>query len=297
EDRSRRRPGVSLQARALAPTIALVVALASAAESAERPIKLDQAIALALERNEGLLIERESLAAAKAEVMAARGAYDPLLELQGGWQKSVRPANSLFSGAPAGQAAPEAEGGDAGASLRQLLPTGGEVSLRASGARQTTDGSLALLSPAYDTQVGVELRQPLLRDLTTDEARLSVRVANAGREAATASLRRSVSETVSAADQAYWTLVASRLGVGVRGGPAGAGLGAPAGAGHRGSRGGPAAPRGILRPLRGLARARRGRVVRSLRPHQLAERAAGERECPGRARRRSRRFLPFARHG
>ena len=207
---------MSLKARALAPTIALVVALASAAESAERPIKLDQAIALALERNEGLLIDRESLAAAKADVMAARGAYDPLLELQGGWQKSVRPANSLFSGAPAGQAAPEAEGGDAGASLRQLLPTGGEVSLRASGARQTTDGSLALLSPAYDTQVGVELRQPLLRDLTTDEARLSVRVANAGREAATASLRRSISETVSAVEQAYWTLVAARLGVEVR---------------------------------------------------------------------------------
>ena len=135
---------MSLKARALAPTIALVVALASAAESAERPIKLDQAIALALERNEGLLIERESLAAAKAYVMAARGAYDPLLELQGGWQKSVRPANSLFSGAPAGQAAPEAEGGDAGASLRQLLPTGGEVSLRASGARQ--NNTLTIMS-------------------------------------------------------------------------------------------------------------------------------------------------------
>jgi len=204
--------------RALA--IALAVALAppavEKAVAAERPLKLEQAIALALERNEGLLIERESLAAAKANVTAARGAYDPLLELQGGWQKSVQPANSLFSGAPAGEAAPEVEGGDAGVSVRQLLPTGGAVSLRARGARQTTDGSLALLSPAYDTQVGVELRQPLLRDLATDEARLSVRVANAGRERALASLRRAVSETVSAVEQAYWTLVAARLGIEVR---------------------------------------------------------------------------------
>jgi outer membrane protein TolC len=49
-----------------------------------------------------------------------------------------------------------------------------------------------------------------------DGARLSVRVANAGRHEAVASLRRTVSETVAAVEKAYWDLVAIRQGIGVR---------------------------------------------------------------------------------
>src|SRR5207237_977308 len=73
-----------------------------------------------------------------------------------------------------------------------------------------------LLSPAFGTQVGVELRQPLLRGLGLDDARLALRVASTGRRAAVASLRRTVSETVAAVEKAYWDLVAARQGVGVR---------------------------------------------------------------------------------
>jgi outer membrane protein TolC len=64
--------------------------------------------------------------------------------------------------------------------------------------------------------MGLELRQPLLRDRAIDSARLSVRVAKAGRQGAAASLRRAVTETVAAVEQAYWALTATRLGVSVR---------------------------------------------------------------------------------
>jgi HAE1 family hydrophobic/amphiphilic exporter-1 len=189
---------------------------AGPATAAERRLTLDEAVRLGLQRNEGLLIERESLAAARAGVTAAKGAYDPLLTLDGGWGRSTEPVNSSFSGAPAGRSAPENEAAEGGMSIQQLLPTGGALSVHARGARGTTDGSLALLSPAYDTRVGVELRQPLLRDRSTDAARLSVRVATASREGAAASLRRTVSETVAAVEQAYWSLVAARLAIQVR---------------------------------------------------------------------------------
>src|SRR5207245_2369820 len=72
------------------------------------------------------------------------------------------------------------------------------------------------LSPAFGTSMGVELRQPILRDLVIDPARLSVRLADAGRHEAVASLRRTVSETVAAVRRAYWGLVAARQGVSVR---------------------------------------------------------------------------------
>jgi outer membrane protein TolC len=181
----------------------------------DHPLSLDDAIDMALRKNEGLTIERESLDASRAAVTRAKGAYDPLLQLDGAWSRTTEPL-SFPTGTSPDQIGPEQKTAEGGASLQQLLPTGGSLLLRARGARETTQDPLALLSPAYRTRVGAELRQPLLRDRATDAARLSVRVANADREGATASLRRAVTETVAAVERAYWTLVAARLQVQVR---------------------------------------------------------------------------------
>jgi outer membrane protein TolC len=199
--------------------LAVLIATASrigSAAGAERPLSLNEAIAMALQKNESLSIEREALSAATAAVSGARGAYDPTLGLDGTWQRSRPPVNSPISGAPAGLLGPEYESKEVGATIRQLLPTGGALALRARGGRETTDGGLPWLSPAYATQLGVELRQPLLRDRGIDPARLTVKVARAGRQGAAASLRRTVTETVAAVERAYWGLTASRLGVSVR---------------------------------------------------------------------------------
>ena len=197
--------------------VLLVLALsARPARGAEHRLTLDEAVRLALQRNEGLLIERESLGAAKAAVSGAKGAYDPVLGLDGAWGKSFEPVNSSLSGTSPRQIGPELESAEGGIALRQLLPTGGALSLLARGARETTEDPIALLSPAYRTRVGAELRQPLLRNRATDSARLSVRVAQAGRDGATASLRRVITETVATVERAYWALMASRLEVDVR---------------------------------------------------------------------------------
>ena len=120
----------------------------------------------ALEKNEDLVIEHESVNAAEAEVKAASGVYDPVLGVDGTWSKLKPPINSSFAGAPPGELASETESTDVGAGLRQYLPTGGELAVRGGGSRGTTDDTFTLLSPAYDTNAGV-VRQPLLRDLTT----------------------------------------------------------------------------------------------------------------------------------
>src|SRR5437667_6961002 len=109
--------------------IASMVVSAVAASGAERTLGLDEAIRMALQRNESLRIERESVASATAAVRGAKGAYDPVLEFNGGWSRSTEPANSAFSGAPAGRIAPESKSTDAGAAIQQLLPTGGALSL------------------------------------------------------------------------------------------------------------------------------------------------------------------------
>ncbi len=190
---------------------AILAALPASVTAAEQALTLDEAVRLAIQKNESLAIVRESLGAASGTLRSAKGAYDPVLAADGTWQRLKQPLNSSLPGAPV---APEQESSEGGLSLRQLLPTGGTLSLHGRGGRETDQG-FVLLSPSYLTRVGVEFRQPLLRDLGVDEARKSVRVARAGRDAAAASLESATTETVAAVERAYWSLVDARLEVGV----------------------------------------------------------------------------------
>jgi outer membrane protein TolC len=199
--------------RALA--LALLAATgASLAAAAERTLTLQDAIGMALQRSEALVIEREGLRAATFAIETAQGAYDQYLEVEGALQRAKDPTSSLLTSTSL--LAPETRTGGVSLSLRQLLPTGGALSLRGSGVRQRTDDVRAALSPAYGTQVGVELRQPLLRELAIDGARFSVWTAEADRDGVEASVRRTANETVAAVDRAYWVLVAARLAADVR---------------------------------------------------------------------------------
>jgi outer membrane protein TolC len=207
---------VRTRPRLIALALAGLVALAprpAAAQADVHTLTLQEAITLALEKNERIIVERESVAAADAAIVAARGAYDPMLGLQTGWQRAATPVNSAFSGAPEGAAAPTIEAASAGVVLGQLLPTGGELSLRSSASRETSDGSFDLLSPSHWTQLGIGLQQPLLRGRSVDAARLAVRVAATDRTRAGASLRRELNDTVAEVERAYWRLAAVRLAI------------------------------------------------------------------------------------
>ena len=185
---------------------------AAPAAADERSLTLQQALEMALKSNETLIGSRESLAAAGEMEYGARGAYDPALELSGASQRSTQPVNSVLTGS----LAPDVRSTQAGMTVHQLLSTGGVLSLRANGSRQTSDGAFTLLSPAYGAQLGAELRQPLLRDRTMDAAHLTMAVTTADRRGAESSFRRTLNETLAAVEKSYWGLVSARQEVGVR---------------------------------------------------------------------------------
>ncbi len=199
------------------PVGALALWLAAAALSAADPapvkLTLQEATRRALERNTTLAVERKNADQAAQAVAGARGAYDILWSADANWMKSTDPINSVFSGAPPGLLSPENESFEASTSFSRLLPTGGSVSLFSNWGRATTNGVFTILSPAYDTGVGISLRQPLLRSLEVDPAREAIRVASADRSASRARLERTVSDTMSRVDAAYWNLVATRRNV------------------------------------------------------------------------------------
>ena len=196
-------------------TVVLLAAVAAAAsaQTPTLPLTLEEATRRTLERNTTLAVERENVQQAGFAVLGARGAYDVVWNADLGWHRHTDPVNSAFSGAPAGELAPEIESVDASTSFSRLLPTGGTVSLFGGADRSTTDGAFTILSPAYSTDVGVAVRQPLLRNLAIDPAREAIRVAAADRSASEARLTRVVSDTIRQVDAAYWSLVAARRDV------------------------------------------------------------------------------------
>ena len=180
------------------------------------PLSLADATARALARNHDIAFERDAFRITDATILKAEGSYDPSFHLDARYRNHTDPVNSLLSGAPAGEIAPSAEGFATSASIGQLLPTGATVNVSASGSRDLTNNFIAILSPAWSTSVGIDLRQPLLQGLSLDPARRALRIARIDRDRGSASLRRTVTETVASVERAYWSLVAARRDVLVR---------------------------------------------------------------------------------
>lgn len=179
-------------------------------------LSLDDAIQRALRNNELILIQREEVSAARSAITGAEGAYDPVLALSLGWSHVSEPVNSAFGGAADGQASITTENTETSAEVRKLLGTGGQVAVRSGASRGSTDSAFDLLSPAYGSNLGLELRQPLLRDRRIDAVRLGLTVTAADRARAGASLQREVIDTVAEVERTYWTLVALRQAIEVR---------------------------------------------------------------------------------
>jgi outer membrane protein TolC len=198
----------------LFPILCLVTLAAHAEE-----LTLADAIALALEKNADVVVERESVNIAEANVLRANAAYEPMLRGDARLRKHIDPVNSVLSGAPEGELAPTVRSVQTSASLVQLLPTGATVSVFSGVSRDETNSFFALLTPSWSTSLGAEVRQPLLQNRRTDPARRAIRIARVDRTGALSSLRRTASEVTAAVERAYWTLVAARRDVAGRESP------------------------------------------------------------------------------
>jgi outer membrane protein TolC len=198
--------------------LALLITAMSVALHAQEPqnLSLDDAIALALERNGDIVVERDSLVIADAGLKRAESAYEPTLRGEARFRDRTDPINSILSGAPEGELAPHVRSVLTSASLMRLLPTGASVSVFSTLNRDTTNSVLSLLTPSWSTALGAEIRQPLMQNRRIDPARRAIRIARADRSRAQVSLERVASDVIAAVERAYWNLAAARRDVEIR---------------------------------------------------------------------------------
>ncbi len=195
---------------------AIVVVCTASAALAQQPITLADATARALQRNTDIRVEREQVTAAEQREAGALGSYDVHLKADASERHHLDTITSLFTGAPPGEVTPSNNDFSSSVSISRLFKSGGTATASATVARNGTDSFFTLIAPAYITSIGVQVRQPLFRNLRTDAARTQLTITALDREKSNALLQQQVFETVAAVERAYWQLVEAKREVEVR---------------------------------------------------------------------------------
>lgn len=194
----------------------LLTTLSSPAGAQPVPLTLADATARALDHLPELAIQRDAITlAAQGEVRAA-SAYDSTLRIDGRVRSHTDPLNTLFVGAPAGALGPRTNSVQGSIAWSRLFESGATLTGSASTSLERSNSLFALLTPAYLTSIGVEVRQPLMAGRRVDAQRRALKVSVLDVTRSRAALERLVSETVAAVERAYWLVRASRDDVTIR---------------------------------------------------------------------------------
>ena len=169
-------------------------------------LSLNDCIALALQNNTNLQIQRLNPVAATTGVRRAWSQFDPRAVGNLNRKRNVIPATTfLTAGSSSSLFTSEL---DASAGLRKTLLSGGALSLDFTNQRVLTNPSIASpIVPQYVTTLGLSLNQPLLRDFGWRYALLVVEIAQNTEQAAYHQYEAGIANTIAQVERAYWNFV------------------------------------------------------------------------------------------
>ncbi len=163
----------------------------------------EQVVALAIERNLGLKVERLRYQEAEQTLFGSHGIYDLNLTGRFSLVDETTPSASNLDGADIQIF--ERQGLDLG--LSQLVSSGGTVRLNWNNFRRETNSRFSALNPQYGVDLDLSFTQPLLRDLGRLATERQILVAKNNANVSKETFERQLTETVSQAEQLYWNLV------------------------------------------------------------------------------------------
>lgn len=169
-------------------------------------LSLNDCIALALQNNTNLQIQRLGPVAATTGVRRAWSQFDPRAVGAVNRKRNVIPATTfLTAGSSPSLFTSEL---DASAGVRKTLLSGGAVSLDFTNQRLVTNPSIVSpIVPQYVSTLGLSLNQPLLRDFGWRYALLVVEIAQNTEQAAYHQYSASIANTIAQVEGAYWRFV------------------------------------------------------------------------------------------
>lgn len=173
--------------------------------SGERPLSLQEALAMALANNRDIDISRIDQQRAGYNLTSAQGAFDPRIGGVTSFQKTISPVSSSLGGSTTGAVTNKNSVLDP--QFSGALPGfGSSYSMDLSSSRTTTNNSFATLNPQYPSALTFSYTQPLMRGLRYDDNRRRIEVAKKNTSLTDEQFRQRVMEVVTRTEQAYWDL-------------------------------------------------------------------------------------------
>jgi outer membrane protein len=194
-------PKATLNAQSLTPPPAAAPALEIRDNAIQ--LSLDQAIALAVERNLGIVVQRYTRVQNRLGIDQSLGIYDLLLNADA-------LANNTNSPTLSSIAASRSEEEDLDASLAQLLPTGGTFSLGWRNSRSKTNSPVFTVPTSFSSGLTFAYSQPLLRNYGAAATERGLRIARSNSQLGGIEFQRQVILLTQQASNAYWALVNAR---------------------------------------------------------------------------------------
>jgi len=170
-----------------------------------RPLTLGDAIRLTLEQNNDVSIARLEVDAARQDVRAAQGIFDPHLVPALTYQKVTTASTSTIGGGVNGRVEQSLFGGTL--QLAGRTPwAGGRYTADFTSSRTETSNVLSRLNPQFPSSLGGSYVQPLLRGRTIDAERRQILLARKAVDLTDAQLTQIVMDQLTLVEQAYWDL-------------------------------------------------------------------------------------------
>jgi outer membrane protein len=167
-------------------------------------LKLDEAVAFALERNLDIAVERLNPQTYDLTIAGLRAAYKPVFSTTLGQNNVTQlPTNQLVGGAAVQQNQTTFNMGGS-----QAVPWGGgTLALSFNNRRQDSTSSFNTFNPQFNSAFAALFSQPLLRNFRTDSTRTELRVSAINRDISELQVRAVVTNTLAAVRNAYWDYV------------------------------------------------------------------------------------------
>ena len=170
-----------------------------------RNLTLDDAIRLTLEQNNDVSIARLEAQAARQDIRAAEGVYDPQVVPTISYQRTVTPSASAIGGGTNGRLQTNQFAG--GVQLNGLAPwAGGRFTLDFTSSRLESSNQFARLNPQFPSSFGLSYVQPLFRGRSIDAERRQILLARRTADLTDSQLAQVLTEQVTLVEQAYWDL-------------------------------------------------------------------------------------------
>lgn len=180
----------------------------------ELRLSIEEAIAIALERNLDLLVSRNSYQDSVFGVQDARGFFDLQLTAGVGASDDESPTVSELEAGEDVDVLTE-EGRQWSLGLVQPTPLGGEASLDWINSRRETNSEFEIVNPSFRSGLTLGYTQPLLEGFGRTVARNEILVAQQNREIGRGEFEAQVIATAQEVANAYWGLVEARQQLGV----------------------------------------------------------------------------------